>query len=1240
MDKTFERNRMNLSEIEKFATRARRNLTEGADAALTMLGFAGGSQSSATALDAQERVPPAPVAVQGGWIYRGEVVEDADFGLRWKRLKEFIEKEGRKVVVERAAYTWFNRLVAIRILAKRGLVQSQLEWADKAAHVPQIVHRMRTGGWKPNLTPGEDVALAKIRHDPTKTREQFAILVGAFCRETPILKAAFGEIDDWTMLLVPSNLLAVGGLVDDLNNSMLLSDDDYRQDELIGWLYQYYIAERKAEVYDGFKKNKKAGVAEIPAATQIFTPGWIVKYLVENTLNVADESTKFIDPCCGSGHILLEAFRRYVDVYDDLGYSKRDAVESIFAKNITGIDIDPRARQLSTFALLLAAASEDDSFADAHALPKVFDTSSAIISPMTGLAGSVIGETFADSIADNLYTSNKAAICETAAALAKLRERGDTIGSLLKLEISSETRALVETRLADVEDEGLRRALALVLALTAKYDALVTNPPYLGAGNLDVDLKKYLEENYKDGKSDLFAAFILRLLEMCKDGGHVGMITMQSWMFLSSFEALRRKILEEKTILSMLHLGAHAFDSIGGEVTQTTAFVIANECIPDYEATYYRLVDGQNEAEKEAIYKAALTDGAQRLYKAKASNFSKIPGSPIAYWVGEKMIKAFESSYKQVGSLSEAEGKNVTTDNARFIRKHWEVSAAKVGNYNKRWFLCAMGGTYRKWTGNIIDTIDWSSEARLFYKTNPAGRVIKEEFWNLPGVTWGKISSTKPSFRLLKEGEMYQETAILQHNEEDTLFVLALLNATVTDTVLQILSPTINFQQIDICSIPLPIIDKTNVLKVVNDIIALSRADWDEYETSWDFKVNPLVREGWQRNGSAMSLETAWAAVFARRMEWAARMKALEEENNRLFIKAYGLEDELKPDVAWKDVSLTGNPFYRYKIADGIGDNMASANGAHDNMASANVASANGAHDNMASANGARANGAHDNMANANGAGNNGFRDSGASNNDVGNGEACPVSGDTIARVPPALEARSRGDAMRELLSYGMGVLMGRYSLEQEGLILASQGETYQDYLARVHGADRIHPDDDGIIPALALEGNFFVDNLLHRMREFLSVAFGEEALNGNLNFIEEALGCRFDKYLTDKLFDDHVKAYRKRPIYWLFESPKGCFRAFAYMHRMTGATAAVVRSKYLLPYIGHLEKCFAAESAKGAAMNSAERRRVKEIEKAIADCRMYSPVLQDIANQSIAIDLDDGVAVNWEKYKSVLAKI
>lgn len=576
---------MNLNEIEKFATKARRNLTVGVKAVLS-------------ALDIEHE----PIPVQGGWLHQGKAIDDLEFGQRWRKLSEIIRREGEKVAIERAAYTWFNRLVAIRILAKRGIVPAQLEWADKAARVPRIVHRMRTGAGTPNLTPGEDATLARVKADPTKTREQFAILVGAFCRETPMLREAFGEIDDWTFLLVPGNLLAEDGLVDDLNNSELLSDSDYASDELIGWLYQYYIAERKAEVYDGFKNNKKAGVAEIPAATQIFTPNWIVKYLVGNALKNATESTTIADLCCGSGHMLLEAFRHFLVVYDELGYSKRDAIRQIFERNIVGVDIDPRARQLSTFALLLAATKEDEWFKDAKVLPRVFDTATPYVCDPQSLPR---------TIEKALDTANKVAADELSAAIAKLRDEGDNLGSLIKMEVSPETRKLLEMRIIDVEDKDLRRILDLILALTGEYDALVTNPPYLGTSNLNAQLKQYLERNYKDGKNDLFAAFILRLVDRCKKGGRVGMITMQSWMFLSSFEALRKWLLENCTILSMAHLGPHAFDSIGGEVTQTTAFVLANEYMSGFKGTYYRLVDGRNEAEKEAMFMDSLQRGEQ-----------------------------------------------------------------------------------------------------------------------------------------------------------------------------------------------------------------------------------------------------------------------------------------------------------------------------------------------------------------------------------------------------------------------------------------------------------------------------------------------------------------------------------------------------------------------------------------------------------------------------------------------------
>lgn len=541
------------------------------------------------------------------------------------------------------------------------------------------------------------------------------------------------------------------------------------------------------------------------------------------------------------------------------------------------------------------------------------------------------------------------------------------------------------------------------------------------------------------------------------------------------------------------------------------------------------------------------------VFHASAGDFKKIPGSPIAYWVGANFCNSFNNRSLEESVLKVCKG-CYTGNNDKYLRLWHEVSFCHIES--DKWHKYSKGGTFRKWYGNSLFVIYWMNDGREL-KLLPSAGMGASRYYGKPHFVWSGISTGEPSFRYDPDDVFFDDVSpsVVFANEVE-FQMLGMLNSRPIVEFLKVIAPTMHFQAGDIKMLPVVVIKSAEAN--VHTLIKLSRSDWDEYETSWGFKVNPLVREGWQRSGAAMKLEAAWAAVFARRMEWAERMKALEEENNRLFIEAYGLQDELKPDVAWKDVSITGNPAYRYKL------------------------------------------------------------------------DGDPQSG----------EERARADAMRELISYGMGVLMGRYSLEQEGLILASQGELYKDYIARVHGAGKILPDEDGVIPAIALEGGFFKDNLLHRMREFLSAAFGNDALPQNLNFIEAALGCGFDKYLTDKFFDDHVKTYKKRPIYWLFESPKGYFRAFAYMHRMTGATAGHIRNNYLLPYIGHLEKCFAAEVAKGSSMTSAERKRVKAMEAAIKDCKAYDLVLHDFADRAVAIDLDDGVVVNWKKYESVLAKL
>lgn len=1140
---------MKLSDIEKFAVNARVGLIDAVDAELARLGFAA------------DALPPDPERVQGGWLFDGRAIPDPEFGPRLLRLKDFVRRNGRKAALERAAYTWFNRLAAIRILERRGLIPPQLEWAAGHARVPAIVHRMRTGGAVPPLSPGESATLAPIRADATRTRDQFAVLVSALCRETPLLAASFGEVDDWTLLLVPPNLLAEGGLVDELCGGALLTDADYASDELIGWLYQYYIAGRKAEVYDGFKRNRKAGASEIPAATQIFTPNWIVKHLVENTLQLATNhsplTTKFIDPCCGSGHFLLEAFRQLLPAYEELGYAKEDAVGRIFAENVVGVDLDPRARQLSVFALLLAATKEDESFADAHALPRVFDT--VTLPPDVSRA----------AVAAALDTHKDDAAGELADALALLRDKGDTAGSLLRFELSPETRALAQTRLADVEDAELRRALGLVLALSDSYNALATNPPYLGSDKLEVPLKEFLKENYRDGKDDLFAAFILRLLEMCTKGGRVGMITMESWMFISSFEQLRQQVCNDHYIVSLAHFGWYMIGIAFG----TTMFVIANEPQNGRTGEYSYLTIDDIDPETNRPFVFPKKDNG-RYAILDQQTFSKIPGTRLAFWVSKKILKAWEDE-KFVGHEMITREGMATADNDRFLRYWHEISLVKADlTYSSakqsspvRWFPYNKGGSFRRWFGNIEHLVNWENNGEeIRNNVDPETGRIRSHNYNgdyafQEGITWSALSSGKIALRYSPAGFLWDSKGAMGFCN-DIEFFLGLLNSIVSSEILEILSPNFDFKVGDIILIPLVSINRASVTTIVKLLVSLSRSDWDEYETSWDFKVNPLVALAREYSlDDGVALDVVWGRLFERRMDAATKMKELEEENNRLFIEAYGLSDELKPDVAWKDVSLTGNPFYRYKAEGG-------------------------------------------------------------------------------APVPPELEARARGDAVRELLSYGMGVLMGRYSLARDGLVLASQGETLADWRARVGASPTLLPDEDGIVPAVALEGSFFRDNLPDRMRDFLSAAFGAATLSQNLNFVEAALGCPLGKYLCGKFFDDHAKTYRKKPIYWLFESPKGHFRAFAYLHRMTAATAGLVRNRYLLPYAAHLERRLAAEVAKGSDMTAAERKRAKALEAAVADCRAYDLTLHDLAERSISLDLDDGVTANWAKYAEVLAKL
>ena len=693
-----------------------------------------------------------PRQLQGSTLFRGQQLEETFYD-KWIALYEAIQKLGLKEVYEEVAYTWFNRFVAIRILQMNGFIDRVLVFDNPDIRVPHIVTEARQGRF-PALSASEQLRLRNIITDPTKTYEQFVILITAFCHATPILNRCFGSINDYTELLLPNDILEEGGFVDMLNHTEFISEEDYKTTELLGWLYQFYISERKDEVFASFKKGKKAESEDIAPATQIFTPNWIVKYMVENTLgriyldNNPDsdlqeqmaylvekaegneeaiyhydqlEDLRVIDPACGSGHILLEAFDLLYTMYLDEFYSREEAISAIFEHNLVGIDLDPRARQLATFALLLKACQRDDSFLDAHSLPRVLDMPVCNRYTWRDTSGHF----------DTCYGLASCSKPDELDEAFQLMEQAATLGSVMKFAISEDTRAYLQACVARYEAkpqfdkafEPLIHGFRIILALTDQYAAVVANPPYMGGGNMNEVLSDYVKKNYVDSKSDLFSVFMTVAENMLATKGKYGMINMQSWMFLSSFEKLRTHILSKLHIDSMLHLGPRTFDELSGEVVQNTAFVISKHEPLEEGGTYYRLIEGNNCREKEALFlshRCGNEDG-NRIYYPNVSqkNFEKIPGGPVGYWVSPKIQEIFASNLALSEVCSPTQGL-ATSDNARFLRLWFEVSQSRIGfgfenaasaaRSQKKWFPCNKGGSFRKWYGNQEFLVNWEND--------------------------------------------------------------------------------------------------------------------------------------------------------------------------------------------------------------------------------------------------------------------------------------------------------------------------------------------------------------------------------------------------------------------------------------------------------------------------------------------------------------------------------------------------
>ena len=1132
-------------------------------------------------------------------------------------------------IIEEVAYTWFNRFIAVRFMEVNDYLPCKIRVlsAVDGRQEPDIVQNPFDA--KLDYTSAEEELISQHQMN-NEGGKLFNMLFVKVCNDlSKVLPQLFEAEQDYTELLLNISYTDQDGLIYKLvhdipedNFDVNAVDEEGKpvgQVEIIGWLYQYYNTEPKNETFALLKKNVKITKERIPSATQLFTPDWIVRYMVENSLGrlvisgqlavdsgqslvdseeeriakekelaerfgwkyylpeakqdvVVDsgqclvdsessvndqlitshyslETIKVIDPCMGSGHILVYAFDVLMQIYTQMGYTDKDAALSILENNLYGLDIDKRAFQLSYFAVLMKARQYHKFILKKQPQCHIYAIAESNGINMKHLAyfGAQLDE-LAKPVALNQ-------IQELIATLHDAKEYGSIISvadydwDLLhqfaaEFDISGEMN-LFDSFGIEATQQRLQELVAVGEVLAQKYEIVVTNPPYMGGGSMSAKLSNFVKANFADSKSDLFAVFMEVCHKMNAENGYQAMITQHAWMFLSSFEKLRAKI-QKLDIVNMAHLGARAFEEIGGEVVQTTSFILANKHVDGYKGTYCRLVEPTTQQGKKEMFLSQ-----ENRYIACSDNFAKIPGAPVAYWVSKELIGDFDNGLLLSDFGKPSQGMS-TCDVNRFTRLWFEPSVyetnIKEKNNIHKWVKYNKGGEYRKWYGNREYLVFWNNDGHIMQEE---GALLRNRAYYFKSfIAWTKVSSANTGFRFFEDYFLFDGAGgtLFLYDESNIPVFLGLLNSTVAAKILNVISPTLNFNENHIGSIPVIEMsneDKSKVTELVYQNIYISKSDWDVFETSWDFTKHPLLR-----NKSTISeAYSEWEAECNTRF---AQLKANEEELNRIFIDIYGLQDELTPEVEDKDVTVRKADLQR---------------------------------------------------------------------------------------------------DIKSLLSYAVGCMFGRYSLDVEGLAFA--GGTWDDskYVT-------FKPDEDNVIPIT--DEDYFEDDIIGRLIAWLKVVYGAETLEENLRFIADALGTSGDtarqkirNYFLKDFFKDHCKIYQKRPIYWLYDSGKqNGFKALIYMHRYNADTSGQVRAEYL----GKMEETYESEinrmqdimdNGAGREVALAGKRKEK-LQKQLHECRDYDAVLGHIALASIAIDLDDGVKVNYVKVQTakdgkllpILAKI
>ena len=1145
------------------------------------------------------------------------------------REKNEDPKKSFNEFVEEIAYTWFNRIIAIRFMEVNDYIPDGIRILSsdrKNDREPQIIREVFDTDLK--FSNDEKNNVYKLKEE-NKIEELFKFLFIKKCNKlNEILPELFEEAEDYSELLLPISINDEEGILRKLVDEVPEESFDVEKEgqiEVIGWLYQYYNEEKKKEVDQKTKKGKKVEQDDIPAKTQLFTPKWIVKYMVENSLGnlwleghpnknleekwkflvkgekqeeeiekkleklnenykeIKLEEIKIIDPCMGSGHILVYAFDVLMDIYSNLGYSNRDAVQSILENNIYGLDIDKRAYQLAYFALMMKAREY---------YKRIFSKKLELNICYTRESNDINKE-----IIDFISNGNN-----------KIKEELDLIynsfldareyGSLIEApkidydEIKNRLSEIENTDSYNLFDEAkkdeIKNKFYYVIKtseiLSKKYEVVTTNPPYMGSSMMDSKLSKYTKKNYPDSKMDMFAVFIEKCNSLTDKNGFCSMITMHGWMFLSSYERLREKMALIET-LNMVHLGTRAFDEIGGEVVQTTAWIQRKNKINNFKGSYIRLVDFSGEENKRNKFLETIENKDKKYYfRTTKENFEKIPGMPIGYWVSENIVNNFKNG-KKIGEILETKKGTSTSDNDRFLRQWYEVSKNTISYNTKsieetitneyKWYPYNKGGSRRQWFGNEDYLINWENngyEIRNFEKAV----VRNPKYYFKESITWSDITTGNFSIRYKKIGNIHDATGPAAFNNDIYIlkYILGIVGTKISDMIFKILNPTIHTTIGDFNNFP--VIEneqiKPKVISIVDDCIKISKYDWNTFETAWDFKVSPLVNferyiENYNIEDEENSENKKVSSTSIKTIEEAynqykeftnnqfLKLKENEEELNRIFIEIYGLQDELTSDVSDKDITIA-------KIFD---------------------------------------------------------------TDDEINDE---IKGNSYVLT--------KADVVKQFISYAVGCMFGRYSLDEEGLVFAGGEFDKNKY-------SKFIPDEDNCIPIT--DSEYFSDDIVTRFVEFVKTVYGEETLEENLKFISQALSNKNDvpkdiirEYFLKSFYDDHLKRYKKRPIYWLYDAgKKNGFKALIYMHRYNEQTTAKVRIGYLHELQKHYERraSFLKDEIESNNNRKKAEQELKKIKSQLDECKQFDEKMSHLSSEYISIDLDDGVKVNYEKVQT-----